>query len=942
MLKKLIVFFAVLLVTAIPLSVWAEDSAPTPITEYLVGEEFDLSPYPAGATVTGFTSSGPNGGKATVTVGETAYTVSYTVLKFEPNVATIKRGSPFVYSIVAVNYNTMPLTVVEGDYHIYGDTDTFTVGDKKVTFEYKGRFFECEYTVTDRELMNIATVPGTFKSRYYQGELIDTTGAKMRLVWDDNETTIYNVMPQDVSEFTTAATGLQQMTVTVLGLTAQVPYVVEVGILDVSIQYNGLQVEYKLGEAFKGFSAIVTYTDLRTSTIQIDSGKVEGFDTKTLGEKTLTFTVGNVTKTLVYTVIPEIQAISVQSGTLASEYGLNSSLNLEGAQLKLSYKGGTFDVVPIYDYMVTGFAAEKEGTANMTIKYDNFQTSFQYKVIDYTKPVLNLYYDDYSYRTDRVVVEVVAGGYYRYVVLPNGSRTTNSSYNYTIYENGEYTFKLVPTDASMSALEETVEVTTIDNVEPTIKIVLRDGKIYVTAEDKESGVNSIKLQNGRTVYYGDSVKEELAPNQNGTVTVTDYAGNQTQYSIYIYGGITFAYERYDPTSVEVMGSNIPEVTLNDQKFDLSGTYSIKTVSLTQTPYTFAWGNYRYTVGGTGYTASSDTRSPTITFTQEGNYIRWMVTDESNISVVTINNTSTTMRTGTFENKSGISYSIYAKDAVGNESQRTWTYTDSYGTNGDSNAEYVTPNLTNKFLVKVKSVNGYVQGYEENAFKPDNPITKAEILTMLSRVLDVTAGAYPKDGTDSQKDDWISKASANIQAYSKKLSSESDTYAAWFSGDASKFTGTVKGSAYESAFSTIKTKWYFENWSIVGASGVLEDYFINIDGTKQAAYFEQQINTYASREWLAEILYKIIDTSIPARNKTFKDTQNQSIIAVANAGVLNGYPDGTFKPKASITRAEVVTMINHMLGQYLTGTASSYNFTDIFNHWAKDEIQKASL
>jgi uncharacterized protein YlzI (FlbEa/FlbD family) len=934
--------------------IFAADATETPAVpaEYLVGEDFDLSAYPAGATVSGFNSTSPNKGEAVVSSQSGTITVPYTVVQFQPSVGTIKKGAPFVYSIVAINYNKQSMAVVEGvDFNVYGDTDTFTTGNKKVTFEYKGRFFVCDYEVTDRALSNIAQVPGSFKSRYYQGELVDTTGAKMRLVWADSEVTTYNVMPQDISGFTTSVTGVQEMTVTVLDKTAKVPYVVEVGILDVSIQYNGLQVDYKLNEAFKQFSCFVTYTDLRTTTITIDAGAVQGFDTKTLGTRTLTFTVGNITKTLTYTVIPEIQAISVQSGTLATEYGLNSNLNLENAQLKLSYKGGTFDVIPIYDYMITGFSTEKEGSANMTIKYENFQTSFAYKVVDYTKPVLNVYFDEYLYHTDRVVVEVTAGGHYRYIVLPNGSRTTSSSYNYTIRENGNYTFKLVPTDASLTTIEETITVDTIDNDAPEVKITLKEGKIYVSANDKQSGVNKIVLQSGRTIYYGDSNKEEIAPNQNGTITVTDEAGNQTQYSIYIYGGITFAYERYDPTSVDLMGSNIAEILYNEQKIELTGTYSVKTVNLTSTPHTFAWGNYRYTIGGTGYTAVADTTAPVITFTQEGSYIRWMVTDANTIATVTINNTVTTLRTGLLENKQGTSYYVYAKDAAGNESSRMWTYGDSYTSNGNSDSSYVTPNLTNRFNVKVKTVSGYIQGYDGNVFKPDSPVTKAEILTMLGRVLDVTSGAYPKSGTDVQKTEWLNKASANIEAYGKKLKSEADAYAAWFSGDTTKFSGATVGSvklpaandsSFASAFDTIKAQWYFDSWSTVGASGVLTDYFVTSNGANQAKYFDTQINSYANRKWLANILYAVVDTSSPYYNKTFSDTQDTTITAVANAGILNGYPDGTFKPNANITRAEVVTMINHMMGQYLTSNAASVTFTDIADHWAIDEIKKASL
>ena len=57
----------------------------------------------------------------------------------------------------------------------------------------------------------------------------------------------------------------------------------------------------------------------------------------------------------------------------------------------------------------------------------------------------------------------------------------------------------------------------------------------------------------------------------------------------------------------------------------------------------------------------------------------------------------------------------------------------------------------------------------------------------------------------------------------------------------------------------------------------------------------------------------------------------------NKGYLNGYPDGTFKPNNSITRAEFVKIFNKVFG--LT-TSSGKVFNDTVNHWAKDAIDIA--
>ncbi|MDO4815443.1 MAG: S-layer homology domain-containing protein [Bacillota bacterium] len=50
-----------------------------------------------------------------------------------------------------------------------------------------------------------------------------------------------------------------------------------------------------------------------------------------------------------------------------------------------------------------------------------------------------------------------------------------------------------------------------------------------------------------------------------------------------------------------------------------------------------------------------------------------------------------------------------------------------------------------------------------------------------------------------------------------------------------------------------------------------------------------------------------------------------IVAAANAGIINGYPDNTFKPKAEVTRAQFITMLYRSVGSpAVTGTL---NFAD---------------
>lgn len=57
----------------------------------------------------------------------------------------------------------------------------------------------------------------------------------------------------------------------------------------------------------------------------------------------------------------------------------------------------------------------------------------------------------------------------------------------------------------------------------------------------------------------------------------------------------------------------------------------------------------------------------------------------------------------------------------------------------------------------------------------------------------------------------------------------------------------------------------------------------------------------------------------------------------NKGYINGYPDGTFRPENSITRAEFVKILNKTFN---LRNGSGKVFNDTVNHWAKKEIDIA--
>lgn len=71
-----------------------------------------------------------------------------------------------------------------------------------------------------------------------------------------------------------------------------------------------------------------------------------------------------------------------------------------------------------------------------------------------------------------------------------------------------------------------------------------------------------------------------------------------------------------------------------------------------------------------------------------------------------------------------------------------------------------------------------------------------------------------------------------------------------------------------------------------------------------------------------------------------DWYNNAVSTMVNMGIIQGYEDGTFRPNANITRAEFAAIAARFM-------SSGYDveedlFTDIANHWARESINDAAM
>ncbi len=106
------------------------------------------------------------------------------------------------------------------------------------------------------------------------------------------------------------------------------------------------------------------------------------------------------------------------------------------------------------------------------------------------------------------------------------------------------------------------------------------------------------------------------------------------------------------------------------------------------------------------------------------------------------------------------------------------------------------------------------------------------------------------------------------------------------------------------------------------------------------------NAFITRAEIATIFFRLMTKEsrdlFMTENNSFSDVQkgkwyNVAISTLTKAGIFNGYPDGTFKPNQPITRAELAKVI----AMFAKLTEGEREFSDIDGHWAEPYIRLAA-
>lgn len=203
------------------------------------------------------------------------------------------------------------------------------------------------------------------KTRYFVGEPFDTTGLVITAYYADNtstQATGYTLSSPDMSTY-----GNKIVTVTFDGKTVDFSILV-VDISGIEVKNMPTKTEYPKGDVFDttGLSILVKYTDGTSETITTGF-EVSGFDSSSVGEKTITVTYKTHTATFKVTVY-DLSGIRITSFPSKVYYKIGETFDPSGLTVAEVRQDGTEK--EITDYDISGFDSSTAGSKTITVSYN--------------------------------------------------------------------------------------------------------------------------------------------------------------------------------------------------------------------------------------------------------------------------------------------------------------------------------------------------------------------------------------------------------------------------------------------------------------------------------------------------------------------------------------------------------------------------------------------
>ena len=202
--------------------------------------------------------------------------------------------------------------------------------------------------------------------------------------------------------------------------------------------------------------------------------------------------------------------------------------------------------------------------------------------------------------------------------------------------------------------------------------------------------------------------------------------------------------------------------------------------------------------------------------------------------------------------------------------------------------------------------GWVDGYPDGTFKPEKTITRAEFTKMILDAIHLTPGCETVE---------------------------------WMVDTAKRREGNYGTTSYEPRLNDMNDHWLTtQGWTeaaLYSGMVVPSDYNGgNFRPEKPIARYEIALMTTRALGQVKEG-NQLLDSLDYTDDNTILPWMKGYVNEAVKAGVLHGYPDGSFQPHATSTRAEAVVMIQRMLDRMEEGVTDRVTVQVTCDNWGNE-------
>ena len=465
-------------------------------------------------------------------------------------------------------------------------------------FDFNSRWIINEYTNfpypqlrenmydADKKIDSIEILHTSTKTEYYIGDAIDISGAVIRVYFVDNTYEDIKVTEDMLSGYDMSNAGKQTVDINYrdikvnFEITVEEPPVVQM----ISVLTMPTKTEFIRGTSFDftGLRVQVIYTNGKKEIIEVTPDMTTGGDINKSGKQTITYTRFGSSVTFDVTVIPvKPVGLEVDKMPTQTKYVLGQDINTDGLVVKAKNNDGTYNVIT--PDTIEGYNKDKIGVQTITVKYSDFETTFEVEVLDpdpvsiavTTQPTNNNYIIGQKFNPQGMVVKAF---------YENGF-----SKEITDYEVGE-----LPKKAGQGAIKITYRgqetaayVNMVAKKLVSIEVTSRPDKyLYIEGEDidmeglvvvgtyndgTKSKVLDYTLSGVSTSSIGTKTVTVLAEGKTATFTITVIAASVEGINVILPNKVEYIVgDSFDSTGMVVMAKYTNGKSKEVSGYEVSG------------------------------------------------------------------------------------------------------------------------------------------------------------------------------------------------------------------------------------------------------------------------------------------------------------------------------------------------------------------------------------